>query len=160
MSEFNINKATSLLDFLDNDGDIKNEVIEPFAIVPIDSNSDNQDTELDRDYEKARKNLDALSQMAMEGAKTALENARNSDAPRQMEVFNQSLEKASGLQKDIIDIHEKFKKSKGLDKPKSGGNTSVQAQNVFVGTPTQLMEQLGSNAEVRRKEKEVNPKEN
>lgn len=158
MDNNDLKQALSLSGFdVDEDG-IQNEIIEPFQIVPIESSSENQDTELDRDYEKARRNLDALSQMSMEGVKVALENARNSDAPRQMEVFNQSVEKASSLQKDIIDIHDKFKKSKGADHKGSGGNTTVNGENVFVGTPAQLMDQLGSNAEHKRKEKEVNPK--
>lgn len=149
----------TLSDFGIQEGEgIENEVIEPFEIVPLQSKADEQDNEIDRDYEKARNNLDAISQMAMEGLKVSLENARNSDAPRQMEVFNQSVEKASKLQEAFLELHNKYKKSKGVES-KGGGNTTVNGENVFVGTPSQLMDQLGSNAEHKRKEKEVNPKE-
>tara|TARA_Y100001951_G_C11298063_1_gene277468 strand:+ start:7748 stop:8236 length:489 start_codon:yes stop_codon:yes gene_type:complete len=161
MSEFNIDQSKMLTELAEYS--IENEPLEPFKLMEIQSDHESQDSELNQDYELSRTNLNKVEQMGFEMLKNALENARNSDAPRQVEVFQQLLKQMSDLQSDRLDIHSKYKKIKNDNGStnKSGENsTTINGETVvFTGTPAQLMSQRGSNTDVKRQEKEVNPKE-
>ncbi len=128
------------------DGEI--EAREPMELKEIESKFDERGEDLKSDYERVRQNYNFQSQMGLEAMKVAIENARNSDAPRQMEVFSTLLGQVTNLNESIIKMHKNMNETTNTGKSTTintdGGNV------VFQGSPYDLQGYKGSQSEVKR----------
>ena len=150
----------SLLSVGDLPGAMATEVavVDPIELTTTDSNPTNRAVDLSEDYCNVRNMLYFQQQMLMEAAKVSLESARVSEAPRTMEVFATLMGQMTTTNKELLRIHKDMKDI--TSEQTTAGKASqpaqnITAQNVFVGTPADLMNQVGSQYDAR-KEIEVN----
>jgi hypothetical protein len=162
LSDVNTYLDTSDIPGIDDDnGEI---TLEPFALVEIKSDISKREDDIAADYAKVRANMDYQQQMLMEAAKIALENARNGEHPKQMEVFATLMDKMTNLNTKIISVHKEIADiAKPMTPTQPTGGTSINAENVFIGSTAELMEEMGSQQDQQEKqerEKEINPNVN
>lgn len=134
--------------------------VEPMDLIEQGSNPANRQLDLTDDYSNVRKMLYFQQQMLMEAAKVSLEAARTSEAPRTMEVFATLMGQMTSTNKELLRIHKDMKditsETTTVDKSAPGTSTAtavqpqITAQNVFVGTPADLMNQVGTQYEARK----------
>lgn len=159
---------SSLLDVSSLDetlGEETQEVrLEPFETKEVQSHPEDMSKDVLEDYKSVRGSMHTQQQMLLESAKVALEFARNTESPRAFEVFSQIMNQLTGLNVSMTKFHgeilELEKKRRDLLKGKSegeGNTTIINAENVFYGTPSDMIEMQGSQVESRRNEKVVNP---
>lgn len=150
----------SLLSVGDLPGAMATEVavVEPIELTATDSNPTNRTVDLSEDYCNVRNMLYFQQQMLMEAAKVSLESARVSEAPRTMEVFATLMGQMTTTNKELLRIHKDMKDitSEQTTAGKATPAQNITAQNVFVGTPADLMNQVGSQYDARKAEIEVN----
>lgn len=128
---------------------LENEVaiVEPLELVARESNPTNRNVDLGEDYSNVRQMLYFQQQMLMEAAKVSLEQARGSEAPRVMEVFATLMGQMTSTNKELLRIHKDMKDITSEQTKVEGAGKQTQhitATNVFVGTPNELMNQVGS----------------
>ncbi|URC15126.1 terminase small subunit [Paraglaciecola Antarctic GD virus 1] len=132
--------------------------MEVFELTTIDSNLALRDKDIAADYNKVRVTMDFQQQMLMESIKIALEAARNSEAPKSMEVVATLMAQLTTLNTKIISIHKDIadlaKPTANPDAPKA----TIQAENVYIGSTADLMDQYGSQQDAQD-EKLVNQDE-
>lgn len=159
MSDLDMN---NLLTMGDLPGAMATEVavVEPIELKSTDSNPTNRTVDLSEDYCNVRNMLYFQQQMLMEAAKVSLESARVSEAPRTMEVFATLMGQMTTTNKELLRIHKDMKditsEQTTAGKPSATPAQNITAQNVFVGTPADLMNQVGSQYDARKAEIEVN----
>ena len=95
----------------------------------------------DDDYEYARNNIREI----IEGGKKTLEDisdvANQSEQARDYEVTTQLIKALVDANKDLMDLAEKRSKMK----PKSQERSNVTNNNLFVGSPTELLDMIRNN---------------
>lgn len=159
MSDLDMN---NLLTMGDLPGAMATEVavVEPIELKSTDSNPTNRTVDLSEDYCNVRNMLYFQQQMLMEAAKVSLESARVSEAPRTMEVFATLMGQMTTTNKELLRIHKDMKditsEQTTAGKASATPAQNITAQNVFVGTPADLMNQVGSQYDARKAEIEVN----
>lgn len=157
MQELNMTQLLSVDDIPDLHSDVV--VIEPFIPVQIESNPLDRSEDLADDYAFTRNLMRMQQQMGMVALEAALENARGSDAPRMMEVFAGMMSTMTSVNKEAMNMHKNMKDiTSEQTKIGSGSNQPTQqitTQNVFVGTPAELMSKVGTQYEARA-EKVIN----
>lgn len=151
MNELDVN---SLMEFGDLPGLATNDTTEVVTVEPINliskkSNPLNRNIDLSEDYSTVRTMLYFQQQMLMEAAKVSLESARTSEAPRTMEVFATLMGQMTATNKELLKMHREMRDitSEHTKTESPTGGTSSQnitAQNVFLGTPAELMNRVGS----------------
>ena len=136
----------------DGDADI---TLEKFELVPVVSDLNKRSDDIANDYGKVRQNMDFQQQMLLEAAKIALENARNGEHPKQMEVFATLMAQLTALNKGIISVHKDVTE---ISKPATpvGDKPTINAENVYIGSTSDLMDKYGSQQDAQD-EKVVNP---
>lgn len=159
MSTVNTYLDTSEIPGIDDDnGEI---TLEPFELVEIKSDISKREDDIATDYAKVRANMDYQQQMLMEAAKIALENARNGEHPKQMEVFATLMDKMTNLNTKIISVHKEIADiAKPIAQPDPNSGALITAENVFIGSTAELMEKVGSQQDQEDREKEINPNVN
>jgi hypothetical protein len=123
-------------------------VYEPLELTTVDSNPQNRTVDLEDDYTVVRKNLHFQQQMIFDAAKIFLETAKNADSPRHMEVFSTLMGQMTNTNKEILKLHREMKDitneqtnvSKDQHAP---GSVNIQNAQVFLGGPSDLMDQEG-----------------
>ena len=157
MNDLNI---TELLDVSDLPGVHQDlVVVEPFIPVQIQSNPTDRSDDLADDYAYTRNMMRMQQQMILEAGAVALENARSSDAPRMMEVFSGVMSTMTTVNKEALNLHKTMKDITS-EQTKTGTavgqpTQQITTQNVFVGTPADLMGKVGTQYEA--KERVLNP---
>lgn len=155
MSDF----MSELLDVTDLPGMEGEEVVvyQPLQLKPVDSNPTNRTPDLESDYSVVRKNLHFQQQMLMDAAKIFLETAKNADSPRHMEVFATLMGQMTTTNKEILKLHKEMKDitsetiTAGKGGTPDGGAININNAQVFVGGPTELMDQIGDAFETKNK---------
>ena len=140
----------SILDVGDLPGIDGEDVVAPLPLelVEVDSNPKDRTIDLEDDYKVVRKNLHFQQQMLMDAAKLFLESAKTADSPRHMEVFATLMGQMTTTNKELLKLHNEMKsitnEQIGTGKQESSGNNlNIQNAQVFVGSPTDLMESVG-----------------
>lgn len=133
-------------------------VYEKLELIPVESHPGDRKEDLESDYTMARKNIHFMNQMIMDMAEIALHNAKNSESPRHVETFaglmsqlNTSAMSLMKLHKEMREITEE-KTTTNPGKGNSEPNMNIENATVFVGSPTELMQQMGSSYEPKRNE--------
>lgn len=123
-------------------------VYEPLELTAVDSNPQNRTVDLEDDYTVVRKNLHFQQQMIFDAAKIFLETAKNADSPRHMEVFSTLMGQMTNTNKEILKLHREMKDitneqtNVSKDQP-APGSVNIQNAQVFLGGPSDLMDQEG-----------------
>lgn len=158
-NELNIDFLTNIDDLPGVDGE---EVIvyAPLVLEDVESNPTERTADLQTDYSAARQQMHYANQMLLDAAKIALENAKNGDGPRHMEVFASLMGQYSGSSKDLLKLHKEMKDiTSEQTGAKAIGTTNQQLNienaQVFVGGPTDLMDSLGDAFVVSQREEQV-----
>lgn len=138
--------------------------LEPFKAKEVKSHPEDMSQDVVDDYSSVRGTMHRQQQMMIEAANVALEFARNTESPRAFEVFSQLMDKLTqlntGMTKfhhDILDLEKKRRDMEKGSKSVDSGTTIINAENVFYGTPSDMMEKEGSQSEARRGEKDITP---
>ncbi|MGL4522752.1 MAG: terminase small subunit [Bacilli bacterium] len=125
-------------------------VVEPLVLKETVSNPGNRTLDLDEDYSNVRKMLYFQQQMLMEAATVSLEQARTADAPRVMEVFSTLMGQMTITNKELLKVHKDMKDitseqvNTGANSSPSTPAANITATNVFLGTPSELMNKVGT----------------
>lgn len=136
-------------------------VYEPTVLEPVESNPKDRTIDLEADYSKVREMLYQQNQMLMAMGTIALENAKNSESPRHVEVFAGLMGQIRDTAKSIIAVHKDMQaitnevtKTKSTD---SGEKPTMNIENatVFMGTPAELMALEGSQMEAQSTSKVI-----
>ena len=124
-------------------------VYEPLVLEDVESNAVDRTSDLQTDYAKTRQQMHYAQQMLLNAATIALENAKNGDGPKQMEVFASLMGQYSGSSKDLLKLHKEMKEITSEQTSAKGSGTTTNQQlnianaQVFVGGPTDLMDNIG-----------------
>lgn len=157
MNELDVNELMIIGDFPGLADGIEDAVVpvEPLQLVSTESNPSNRALDLSDDYMNVRNMLYFQQQMLMEAAKVSLESARTSEAPRTMEVFATLMGQMTTTNKELLRIHKDMKditsEQTKTDPGQSVGTQTITAQNVFLGTPAELMSKVGSQYDSPKK---------
>lgn len=106
----------------------------PLVVIPSE---DTTNSDVDDDVEFARRNIKEILRTGMNAMETANEIASQSESPRAFEVLSTMMKTLGDMNSQLIDLHEKKKKAKGMkssDEPPS----KVTNNFAFVGTPAEL----------------------
>lgn len=97
--------------------------------------------DVDKDFEKVRKNLDELMQQGSNALYYALEIAKGSEHPRAFEVVGNIMKQLSDINLQLLDAH---KKRKDLVEPKAEEKTAQNVTNnaIFVGSTNELSKMI------------------
>lgn len=155
MSDLDMSK---LLDLTAMPGFEGEEVVvyEPLELVEVKSNPNDRKPDLEDDYAVVRKNMHFQSQMLMDAAKIFLETAKNADSPRHMEVFSTLIGQLTNTSKELLKVHKEMKDiTDEKTTTKGSGDVSIQNAQVFMGSPTDLMDQFGDAFTTRLKQQEI-----
>lgn len=149
-----------LLDITDLPGLDGEEIApyEPLQLIPVESNPQNRTPDLEDDYSVVRKNMHFQSQMLMDAAKIFLETAKNADSPRHMEVFSTLMGQMTTTNKELLKMHKEMKEITNESvSTKGAGNQAMNIQNatVFVGSPTDMMDEFGDAYEAQEKREKL-----
>lgn len=161
MEGLDINKLLDITDLPGINGE-EVEVYKPLELVEVQSNPQNRTPDLEDDYGVVRKNMHFQQQMLMDAAKIFLETAKNADSPRHMEVFATLMGQMTTTNKEILKLHKEMKDitaeqigTKGGGAP--AGQMNIQNATVFMGSPTELMDEVGDAYEAQEaREKVIN----
>ncbi|UPW39482.1 small terminase protein [Escherichia phage vB_EcoM_ESCO47] len=160
MEGLDINKLLDISDLPGISGE-EVEVYAPLELVEVTSNPKNRTPDLEDDYTVVRKNMHFQQQMLMDAAKIFLETAKNADSPRHMEVFATLMGQMTTTNKEILKLHKEMKditaEQIGTKGVAPAGQMNIQNATVFMGSPTELMEEVGDAYEAQEaREKVIN----
>lgn len=161
MNDLNILDMNELLSIDDLPGIDGEEVVvyQPLELKTIESNPKERTIDLENDYTVVRKNLHFQQQMLMDAAKIFLESAKNADSPRHMEVFATLMGQMTTTNKELLKLHNEMKnitderigtKNPNGEQPQQG-NVNIQNAQVFLGSPTDLMDNIGDAFETQQR---------
>lgn len=107
-----------------------------------------EETDAERDFEMARKNLQDLAKKGGNALDELILLAKNSEQPRAFEVVSTLIKALADTNKDLLDIRKKkidIDKARGIVKTDEGGKT-ITNNNLFVGSTAELQKFLKERA--------------
>jgi hypothetical protein len=107
-----------------------------------------EETDAERDFEMARKNLQDLAKKGGNALDELILLAKNSEQPRAFEVVSTLIKALADTNKDLLDIRKKkidIDKARGIVKTDEGGKT-ITNNNLFVGSTAELQKFLKDRA--------------
>lgn len=118
------------------------QVYAPLVLQEPISNPNNRKIDQDDDYSLVRRNMHFQTQMMMDMAKIALENAKNADSPRMVEVFSQLMGQMTSTNKEIIRMHKEMKELTSSEPSILGKVQNDESGEIieFEGSPDELLE--------------------
>ena len=153
----NINDAMELVGIPGLNESSEVSLIEPLELKEIESNLDLVSEDFRADYELVRQSYHYQQQMILDAAKIALQNAKENDSPRAMEVFSTLMSMWSSTNKELLKMHKEIKeiqKRQDAEQPKSITNTQTN-NNIMIGTPADLLREFGSQFDQTIKDQNV-----
>ena len=129
-------------------------VYEPTVLVDVVSNPVERVQDLADDYSLARKSINQQQQMMMAMAAIALENAKNSESPNQVNAFVSLMTAMTANTKEILRLHKEMdvitsEKTKAGTPTKKEDSINIENATVFVGTPSELMMKEGTQTQAK-----------
>ena len=100
------------------------------------------DSEAEKDFNLARKNLTHITTKGQEALDTVVDLAMASEHPRAFEVVSQIISALSAANRDLMGLHAQREALKKPQDKSSGQDTSVINQSIFVGSTKELQELL------------------
>lgn len=140
----------NLLDIKGLPGVVGEEVVvyEKLELETVDSHPDDRVKDLYEDYKMVRETIRFQRQMLMNISTIALENAKNSESPKQVEAFTKLMSEMTNSISKMMQLHKDINEIMNVKPAASTGETSapvINAETVFVGTPADLMQQVGTH---------------
>jgi hypothetical protein len=120
--------------------EVKQEEILPVVVE--------EETDAERDFELARKNLQDLAKKGNNALDELILLAKNSEQPRAFEVVSTLIKALADTNKDLLDIRKKkidIDKARGIVKTDESGKT-ITNNNLFVGSTAELQKFLKERA--------------
>ena len=155
----NINDAMELVGIpgLNENAPFEADVIEPLELKEIESNLDLVSEDFRADYELVRQSYHYQQQMILDAAKIALQNAKENDAPRAMEVFSTLMSMWSSTNKELLKKHKEIKEIQKRQEPTEVAtvNNTQTNNNIMIGTPADLLREFGSQFDQTIKEQNL-----
>jgi len=133
-------------------------LIEPLELKEIESNLDLVSEDFRVDYELVRQSYHYQQQMILDAAQIALQNAKENDAPRAMEVFSTLMSMWSSTNKELLKMHKEIKEIQKRQEPTEQAATVNNTQNnnnIMIGTPADLLREFGSQFDQTIKEQNL-----
>lgn len=121
-------------------------VYEKLELQEVDSHPDDRLKDLYSDYEHVRETIRFQRQMLMNISTIALENAKNSESPKVVEAFAKLMKELTANNEQLMKLHKDINEIQNV-KPSAPANdqTTINAETVFVGSPADLMQQVGTH---------------
>ncbi|WNL62934.1 terminase small subunit [Citrobacter phage Ci1] len=144
-SEFSLE---NLLDIKGLPGVVGEEVVvyEKLELETVESHPDDRVKDLYEDYKLVRETIRFQRQMLMNISTIALENAKNSESPKQVEAFTKLMSEMTNSMSKMMQLHKDINE---ITNAKPAGSSEaapvIKADTVFVGTPADLMQQMGTH---------------
>lgn len=146
--DFNL---ANLLDVKGLPGVVGEDVVvyEKLELEAVESHPDERVQDLYDDYKFVRETIRFQRQMLMNISTIALENAKNSESPKQVDAFTKLMGEMTNSISRLMQLHKDINEIMNV-KPAAAagevqGTTTIQAETVFVGTPADLMNQVGTH---------------
>ena len=132
-------------------------LIEPLELKEIESNLDLVSEDFRVDYELVRQSYHYQQQMILDAAQIALQNAKENDAPRAMEVFSTLMSMWSSTNKELLKMHKEIKEIQKRQEPTEVAtvNNTQTNNNIMIGTPADLLREFGSQFDQTIKEQNL-----
>ena len=142
----------NLLDIKGLPGVVGEEVVvyEKLELEEVESHPDERVQDLYEDYKFVRETIRFQRQMLMNISTIALENAKNSESPKQVEAFTKLMSEMTSSISKLMQLHKDINEIMNV-KPAApagsseGAGPTINAETVFVGTPAGLMQQMGTH---------------
>ncbi len=135
------------------------QVYQPLALVDINSNPKDRSPDLETDYSLVRRNMHYQQQMILDAAKIFLETAKNADSPRHMEVFATLMSQMTNGNKELLKLHKEMKditaENIGTKGNNSGQGMNIENANIYVGSPTDMMDELGDSYDAKERQEKI-----
>ena len=147
-NDFNI---ANLLDIKGLPGVIGEEVVvyEKLELEAVESHPDERVKDLYEDYKFVRETIRFQRQMLMNISTIALENAKNSESPKQVEAFTKLMSEMTNSVSKLMQLHKDINEVLNVKPTAQAGSTesgpTIKADTVFIGTPADLMTQMGTH---------------
>ena len=154
----NINDAMDLVGIPGLNESAEVALIEPLELKEIESNLDLVSEDFRVDYELVRQSYHYQQQMILDAAQIALQNAKENDAPRAMEVFSTLMSMWSSTNKELLKMHKEIKEIQKRQEPTEQAATVNNTQNnnnIMIGTPADLLREFGSQFDQTIKEQNL-----
>ena len=155
----NINEAMELAGIpgLNENAPFEVDIIEPIVLKEIESNLDLVSEDFRTDYELVRQSYHYQQQMILDAAQIALQNAKENDSPRAMEVFSTLMSMWSSTNKELLKMHKEIKEIQKRQEPTEVAtvNNTQNNNNIMIGTPADLLREFGSQFDQTIKEQNL-----
>jgi acetyl/propionyl-CoA carboxylase alpha subunit len=156
----NINEAMELAGIpgLNENAPFEVDIIEPIVLKEIESNLDLVSEDFRTDYELVRQSYHYQQQMILDAAQVALQNAKENDSPRSMEVFSTLMSMWSSTNKELLKMHREIKeiqKRQDAELSNTNVNNTQTNNNIMIGTPADLLQEFGSQFDQSIKEQDL-----
>jgi len=153
----NINDAMDLVGIPGLNESAEGSLIEPLELKEIESNLDLVSEDFRTDYELVRQSYHYQQQMILDAAQIALQNAKENDAPRAMEVFSTLMSMWSSTNKELLKMHKEIKEIQKRQEPTEVAtvNNTQTNNNIMIGTPADLLREFGSQFDQTIKEQNL-----
>lgn len=128
--------------------------IDELELTEIESNLDLVSEDFKADYALVRQSYHYQQEMLLDAAKIALQNAKDNDGARLMEVFSTLMNSWASSNKELLKMHREIKEIQAksvpatTEQPATINNTQT---NIMVGTPADLIDTFGSQFDQRLK---------
>ena len=97
---------------------------------------------LEEDFNTSRKTIHSVIQTTEKTLEHLIEVMKATDSPRAFEVGNQLLSTLSSVSKDLLEVHERYKKLKDKSNTPAVQNNTQNNITVFSGTTKELLQSL------------------
>ena len=153
----NINDAMELVGIPGLNESSEASLVEPLELKEIESNLDLVSEDFRTDYELVRQSYHYQQQMILDAAQIALQNAKENDAPRAMEVFSTLMSMWSSTNKELLKMHKEIKEIQKRQEPTEVAtvNNTQTNNNIMIGTPADLLREFGSQFDQTIKEQNL-----
>lgn len=123
-------------------------------ITPVAPVADLTDTDpsLKDDLNAAREGLRAQQEIMMQLATQLAPEVMMAEHPKMIEAFTKLMGQMTINSKALIEIHKATKGAKTAPSVTHTTNQQINAEKVFIGTPSELMDKLGTRQDQQEKE--------
>lgn len=154
----------NLLDIKGLPGVVGEDVVvyEKLELEQVESHPDDRVADLYEDYKMVRETIRFQRQMLMNISTIALENAKNSESPKQVEAFTKLMSEMTNSISKMMQLHKDINEILNVKPTSSTGTTespTIKADTVFIGTPADLMQQMGTHQASSKKNAAIDMEE-
>ena len=114
-------------------------------IKEVSSNPENRAKDINDDYAEVRKLLHTQLQLMDKAARQGLVNMLSCDHPKMMEAFAKLMDSMGNAAEKLLKAQKDMKELQGGSAPKGG---TINAENVFIGTSADLLNEEGGAQEI------------